>query len=227
MAAFDGFQDKDFAGLKGTAWRGRKALGGVLAAALPHQPGQPYESWAVARSLQLHIAQRKQYVFRHSWPCAKLFVYTKPKELAYGFHIESPGVGEREYDPGEFVHWRKFKERLRSSSEIRQALLSAMKDHDLVMTDYFHEDTGGALGCKFAFQGGRLKMWCPEKPTWADTEVELLVRLIAELPKKEWVDLHVFTQVKQKDAVDMGDRVKGHILSVLSALKPVYEMSVK
>jgi len=226
VATFDGFRPEDFAGLKGSTWRGRKALGGALTAALRHQTGQPYQSWGVPRRLELHIAQERQYNFGDSRPYAKLFVYSHSTELAFGFYVESPEVGRQEPDPAKFIHWRNFKERLQSSSTMRETLLAAMVNHGLTMTDYYRQETGGALECKFAFQGGHLQWWRPEQPTWEDIEAEHLVRRIAKLPEDKWVDLHVFARIEREKAIEMKGGVINPILSVLRALAPVYEMAV-
>ena len=226
MVTFDGFRPEDFAGLKGSTWRSRNTLGGVLTAALRHQTGQPYQSWGVRRRLELHIAQERQYSFDYPWPYAKLFVYSNSEELAFGFYLETPDATDKTHDPARFIHWRNFKERLQSSSAMREALLAAMANHGLTMTDYYQQDTGGALGCKFAFQGGHLQWWRPEQPMWENIEVEHLVRRIARLPEEKWVDLHVFARIEQEKVIEMRGRVINPILNVLRALTPVYEMTI-
>ena len=217
---------EDFAGLKDSAWRSRQALGGALTADLRHQTGQPYQSWGVRRRLELHLAQEKQYDFDNPWPSAKLFVYSHSQELAFGFYLESPGIADTTRDPGEFIHWQNFKERLQRNSAMREALLAAMVNHGLAITDYYQRETGGALGCQFAFRGGHLQWWRPEHPVWEDIEVEHLVRRIAQLPEDKWVDFHVFARIKQAEAIAMKGGVVAPVLRVLRALTPVYEMTI-
>lgn len=223
---FDGFQPEDFDALKGSTWRNRNALGGVLATALRHQTGQPYQSWGVRRRLELHIAQEGQYDFDYAFPYAKLFVSSNPMELAFGFYIETPPDNDPRYDSAKFIHWRNFKDRLQRNATMREALLAAMANHNLVMTNYYEQETGGALGCKFAFHGGRLQWWRPDEPVWRNIEADDLIRRIARLPEDRWVDLHVFARIERDEAIEMRHRVVDPILTVLRALTPVYEMTI-
>lgn len=225
MATFNGFKPTDFDELAGSTWRGRNALGGVLTAALKHQTGRPYKSWGVRRRLELHIAQVGQYDFDYPWPYAKLFVYSH-QELAFGFYIESPEASGKSDKLEKYIHWSNFKKSLQHNPAMREALLAAMANHNLVMTDYYRQDRGGALQCKFAFHGGRLQWYRVDSQAWHDIEVDDLVRRIVRLPEDEWVDLHVFARIEQQEAIDMGLKVVNPILNVLRALTPVYEAAI-
>ena len=109
---------------------------------------------------------------------------------------------------------------------MRETLLTAMKNHSLVMTDYYRQESGGALGCQFAFREGRLQQWKPGSSDWQDVNVEHLIHRIAQLPEEKWVDLHIFATMEKEQAIDMADEVVFPILSVLRALVPVYEMTI-
>ena len=106
---------------------------------------------------------------------------------------------------------------------MRETLLAAMANHNLMLADYYRQDAGGALQCKFAFHGGRLQWYRSDNQIWQDIEVEDFVRRIVRLPEDEWVDLHVFARIEQQEAINMGLKVVNPILNVLRALTPVYE----
>lgn len=223
MPEFGGFQPQDFDSLDGSTWRKRGALGGVLAAALRSQLGRPYQSWGVRRCLELHLAHETHYAFDDPWPCAKLFVYSH-HELAFGLFIETPEATSERIE--HFVHWRNFRDRLQTDPAMQTALLSAMANHDLVMTDYYQQDTGGALECQFRFLGDHLHRRQPGDSTWKAVPVKSLFRRLAQLPEDQWVDLRVFATIEEQVAIDMESDVVGPILTVLRALAPVYEMTV-
>lgn len=223
MPEFEGFQPQDFDNLDGSTWRNREALGGVLAAALRSQFGRPYQSWGVRRCLELHLAHEAHYAFDDPWPCAKLFVYSH-HELAFGLFIEAPEATSERIE--HFVHWRNFRDRLQTDPAMQTALLSAMANHDLIMTDYYHQDTGGALDCWFRFHAGRLQRCHAGDSTWHEVPVKSLFRRLAQLPEDRWVDLHIFATIKKREAIDMGPRVFDLILTVLRALAPLYEMTI-
>ena len=219
MLAFTGFKPEDFGDMAGSTWRSRDTLGGVLSQRL----GPPYQSWGVRRRLELHLARELHYDFYNPRLFAKLFVYTD-RDLAFGFYVETPA--RTQDDVHAYAHWRNFRDQLQDNAAMREALLSAMEKHSLVMADYYRPETGGALGCQFAFREDRLQQQEPGRPDWQDVTVEQLVQRVAGLPQDEWVDLHIYDTIAQEKAIEMGDGVTFAILSVLRDLVPVYEMSI-
>jgi hypothetical protein len=101
---------------------------------------------------------------------------------------------------------------------MQAVLLEPMSNHNLLLTDYYQEETGGALECKFAFKQGRLHWWRPQMPTWQPVEVEVLIDRISKLPEEKWVDLHLFTTMDKQTAIQMGVSVITPVLSVLRSL---------
>ncbi|MEZ4715233.1 MAG: hypothetical protein R2851_03975 [Caldilineaceae bacterium] len=117
---FDGFSAADFGSLEGSSWRGRDALGGVLRDHLRTQTGVSFQSWAVRRRLELHLARPDKYDFDAPLPCAKLFVYTHD-DLAFGYYIETPsrqGGGQDSMD--RYRHWENCN-RLTNQSTMQSA----------------------------------------------------------------------------------------------------------
>jgi hypothetical protein len=225
MPEFAGFRPDDFGELAGSTWRSRKSLGGVLARTLRDQLGQPYESWGVRRRLELHLAYRHAYNFYDPFPWAKLFVYAYSK-LEFGFYIETPGLEDPRDDIGRYLHWRNFRDRLQTSTALQTALLAAMTNHSLLMTDFYRTLADGALGCQFRVSEGRMQRQDSRDSPWIDVSPASMFRRLSQLPEDKWVDLHICAAIGREKAIDMGPRVVGPILSVLRALAPVYDMTV-
>lgn len=235
MDTFNGFKPTDFADrMEGSTWR--KILGRYLEAALS-QPGQRFKYWPIYSEMTIHLAYEKDYDKKYSWTRAKLFVHTTKDDLIYGLWLESTDRTEREcrstgdgkvtFKLADFEHWRKFQNRLRSDPELRQALETAMKIPGLTMTDCFEQDSGGALGCRFAFREEHWQVWRPDARMWKETEYDQMVDRIAELPEEKWVDLHIFAQIGRDEALAMKGKIKDPIVTVLRALVPVYQRIVR
>jgi hypothetical protein len=223
MPEFSGFRPEDFDELAGSTWRSRERLGGLLAKALRGQLGRPYQSWAVRRRLELHLALESNYDFDDPWPYAKLFVYSQNR-LDFGFYIESDEATSG--DIGRFVHWPNFRDRLQADPAMQTALLAAMANYSLIITDYYRPDNGGALGCAFRFNDRQLCRRDPGEPDWRAVSAKDLLRRLAKLPEDQWVDLHVFATLDQETVMTKGPDIVEPILTVLRALVPVYEMTI-
>jgi hypothetical protein len=219
VTSFDGFGEHDFHELRGSSWRGREALGGLLADALRADMGDDCRSWGVRRRLELHIARRNHYNFADPWPYAKLFVYTTG-ELAYGFYVEAPETGK---DDGKFSHWRNFRDRLQADKGLQQALSKTMEEHHLTMADYYRwRESGGALRGQFRAHHGQLQ-WSPSgEPNWQGSTFDQLVERVSRLDGEHWIDLHIFARMDKDTAIGMGREVVEALLTVLRSLVPVY-----
>jgi hypothetical protein len=225
MPSFDGFQETDFSDqVGGVYWRSREALGGVLAQALRNSFQSHFESWSVRRRTELHIGLESHYDYDNPFPYAKLFVYTPrtPRaELAFGFYVEKQ---DKPMD-GRW-HWTRFVTNLEEDPVMRTAMLAAMRNHALIMTDYYRQDTGGALGCRFLYHQGQ---FCRQRPGEAPQPVgvEDLIRRLKGVNQNKWCDLHLFTTMPKADAVALKERVVNKILTVFHSLVPVYEGAIR
>lgn len=221
MPSFDGFKSTDFSKQTGGVhWRSRQALGGLLAEALRDSFDTDFRSWAVRRRTEVHIARDSQYLFDNPWPHAKLFVYTPPDELAFGFYVE-----KADHPIHQRWDWTQFVANLEGDPVMRAALLAAMSNHGLVMTDYYQQETGGALGRKLLYWQGQL---CWQRPTEAPRPVSLddLARFFGGLDERIWCDLHLFGTIPETEAIALGKGVIHEIVKVLRSLVPVYEASI-
>lgn len=224
MTVFRGFKEDDFYQLKGSSWRSRTAIGGLLAATLRQQTGRSYRSWGVSRRLELHIAQEHAYQFDEAPRFAKLFIYTHT-DIAVGFYIEPPTHLESE--GRHYQHWHNFQHRIQHQPAMRAALLSPMTNQGLKLTNYYQRDSdGGILQGIFAFNGGRLQFWHPDIGRWTDSHVNDLIHRIAAIQPDNPAHLHLYTQIDKKTAIDMGALVIDPILKILRALTPLYEMTI-
>ena len=210
MASFTGFTEDDFGQLRGSSWRSRFALGGVLAAALHYQTGFPYRSWGVTRRLELHIASEQAYRFTDAQYFAKLFVYTHT-DLAVGFYIEPNS--EKVADKPLHQHWYNFQQGIQDNPAMRTALLCSMANEGMQLTNYYQKDTeGGILHGAYAFNADRLQFWNPDSNRWTDTHVNYLIHQIAAINPDNPAHLHLFCQIDKKTAIDKGPDVVEYIL---------------
>ena len=218
MPDFSGFRNDDFETLDGSAWRGRDALGGVLARALRPAVGPGCQSWGVRRRVELHIARKSVYDFDDPVPVAKLFVYTHD-ELAFGFYVEA--TGKRKED-AHYIHWRNFRDRIQTKSPLRDALERAIAKHDLAFTDYYgRHDFNAPIG-RFRSLKGVLQFAPRGTDKWTDSSLPEFARAVAGLSGDEWVNLHIYARMDKKAAIGMGENVVGPVLSVLDDFVPVY-----
>ena len=221
MATISGFTDSDFSSqIDGVHWRGPDALGGLLAQALNDSFDTDFSSWGVRRRTELHIARESRYSFDNPWPHAKLFVYTPPDEFALGFYLE-----KADHPLDHLWDWGRFISNLESDPIARAALLAAMRNHRLTLTDYYDQQKGGALGVRLLYWAGSL---CLQRPLEDPEPVALddLVRLMAGLGDDAWCDLHIFTAIPKAEAVALGHRIVERILAVFHSLVPVYEAAI-
>lgn len=224
MTTFRGFCEDDFDHLRGSSWRSRQAIGGLLAATLRHQTGRSYRSWGVNRRLELHIALESAYQFSNARNFAKLVIYTH-SDLTVGFYIEPTYSDESQPEQGR--HWQNFKSRIQHQPAMRAALISPMANYALKLTDYYQSDTdGGILQGTYAFNGGRLQFWHPDIKRWTDTHTSDLIHHLATLQPSSQSHLHLFYRIDKKNALDMGSLVIDPIMKILRALTPLYEMTI-
>jgi hypothetical protein len=224
MTSFTGFSEDDFGHLRGSCWRGRNAFGGLLASTLHYQTGLPYRSWGVTRRLELHIASDNAYQFTEAQRFAKMFVYTH-SDLAVGFYVE-PRTQINENKPFH-QHWHTFQQGIQHNPAMCTALLCAMANHNLKLTDYYQKDNaGGILNGVYAFNDGRLQFWNPDQEVWTDTHVNYLIQQIAEIQTEHPAHLHLFYQIDQLKAIEMGKDIVEPVLKILRGVLPLYEMTI-
>jgi hypothetical protein len=223
---FGGFRPHDFDSIAGTSWRNRepKNLGGALSAHLRLARGTDYWSWPVYGRRELHIASASRYEpgRETATHCAKRFVYGW-NELAYGLYVEGPG------DPAAsgYAHWQRWRGAMSEDSPVRRAVVQAMADHGLILTDYGRREIGGALGGRFVVADGRLQ-WqalAPQEELPHECGADEIGRRLAALPRAEgvWADLHLYKLLDRQSAIDMKGRVVEPILALLQTLAPIYE----
>ena len=225
MGKFEGFKPADFAGLKGTTWRGKDALGGELAGLLRKELGNDCRSWGVRRRAELHIARDSAYDFNDPFPRPKLFVYTlndERDELAFGYYVE--GGNRKGKPPVSFHAVEAFQDAMGGSTEV---LKSAAAIRELYVADYYNESNSkGALGWTFKIAPNRIEMTNRADST-SLASLQNVVGAIRGLGRSPYVDLHIFSRIPAKEAIAMRERVVGAIVETLVALAPLYRATIK
>jgi hypothetical protein len=109
---------------------------------------------------------------------------------------------------------------------MQTALLSAMANHNLILSVSFSQDKEATLEFQSSFRADRLYWWQRDDPGWREVAPRDLFGRVARLPEDQWVDLQIFAGMDAQTAVQMGPGVVAPILTVLRALAPVYEMTI-
>jgi hypothetical protein len=158
---FHGLQEPDFKkGVGGTSWRSRPSLGGLLAKTMSAATGRSFESYAIYRRAEVHIAQPVQYRERvkseegknssrgtkgekdkskekERLRKAKFFFSLDAEQASFGFYIEKD---ERPMD--ETWRWLRFISILKTNRELQQKLQAAMHHLHLHWDVYVWKDGG-------------------------------------------------------------------------------------
>jgi hypothetical protein len=220
---FVGFTEADFVELAGSAWRGRHSLGGLLAATLRGTLKRPYRSWGVKRRLELHIANENHYSSSDPFPFPKLFVYSQDR-LTFGFYMEAP-LNLSHPAAAKHTYWRSFRKQLIENRNVSEILLRAMEKHKLILADYYRRDRGVFRGSFTVRDGAIIFESSIDKHVDNMTNDEFIHR-ITKPKSREWMDLHVFTEIDKAAAIGLKGEVATPILHVLKDLSPLYECSL-
>ena len=211
MAAFQGFQDKDFrVSVRGTHWRHRRALGGALRKGLRQVFGKHYETWGVPGSNTLHIARRSAYRFPPRGNQAHLFVTASPTELRWGLSI--PGGGD---------HWQRFRYRLNHDPATLATLIHLLSVYPLTLTD-ITTNLGGALGGCWRFENNELT-WLEACTLPSASILNDIPFRLAALPDDTSVHLALYTTTSPEKAIAWRESAPDRLLPILLALVPLYE----
>jgi hypothetical protein len=220
---FDGFQESDFEPKKrGIAWSTRKELGRVLAYALNQRTKGAFGHWIVPRKSGVHVGRKDRYSRETRPTNAALFVSVDEEGVSYGFTVGKPDGKAKVQWP-----WSLLVAASTESESVREALHSAMKEHDLILDVYAMEVSYGRVA-RVTVEGEGYH-WQQEEAeqevTRSMSEEELADYLQIVAPKKR-SDIHVYKQMAPKAAIKAGAGVAKEIASVFEALVPVYDVSV-
>jgi hypothetical protein len=218
---FEGLGESDFqSGVRGTTWRRREGLGGLLAQRLTDVASREFQSYSVPRQPAVHIASPSYYDSKSKWRQPKFFAGLDEELATFGFLIE-----KSDEPMDETWHWPKFLAALEGGPELCQRIETAMAARSLDWRVWLQPEPG--LAARVPVSGDKL-VWTPrpegdaEEITW-----QAFFEKLRAIPEGQWCDLNLATSMAKADSIAAGPAIVEPIIAVFRALLPLYEASLK
>ncbi len=222
-AKFQGLQEHDFQkGVTGTSWRARTALGGMLAQRMTDHTGDTFQSYAIYRRAEVHIAQPDFYHSKSSARAAKFVFQLDEQGAAYGFFIE-----RWDGPMDETWHWPKFLEQLAHDAELQQKIAEAMSRLGLIWQVFLAPEKEMLLTATVKLADGDL-VWAwaerdgAETLSWPD-----FVEKLRGLAPGQWCDLYLWTSMPKDEVLSLGPRLVDRVVETYLALLPLYQSCIR
>ena len=218
---FQGLQDHDFQkGVAGTSWRARTSLGGLLAQRMSDTTRHFFQSYAIYRRAEVHIAQPTYYDTKTKWREAKFVFKLDPERAWYGFYIE-----KNDGPMDDTWHWPNFLAALEGQSKLQQEVESAMRQLGLHWEVYVCVE-GGLIAQMGASSGGLMWEWQgkaeSEEISWSG-----FVKRLRDVETEKWCDLYLCTDIAKDEAIAAGIHLVNKVTEVYRALLPLYEAGTR
>jgi hypothetical protein len=217
--AFHGLQDHDFKrGIAGTHWRARTHLGGLLAQRMTNKSGHLFQSYAIYRRAEVHIARPDYYNSKLKQQRAKFVLQLDPGGATYGFYIEkNEGPMDDTWD------WPRFMNALSRRAKLRGQVEEAARRLGLRWAIYVPPDDG-----LIAQVRASPTAWIWE-PREADHSEEIdwaaFRKRLRGIEAEKWCDLYLCAWMAKEDAIAAGIEIADPVTEVYRALLPLYEIS--
>ncbi|NLG48610.1 MAG: hypothetical protein GX552_00700 [Chloroflexi bacterium] len=217
---FAGLQDSDFKrGVSGTSWRARGSLGGALAERLSALTQREFQSFAIYRRAEVHLAESAHSSQEEAIHEAKFFLELDSQQALYGFYIEK---SDKPMD--ETWQWLTFVAALRDASLQRQ-IEAAMSRYDLqwrLLADWAVEPH-----TIVTLQDGDLVWQAADEAesrriTWREFAANL-----EAMEEDEWCNLYLCATLDKEEAIAQGVRLVEEVVEVYRALLPLYDASTE
>ncbi len=218
---FQGLQDHDFQkGMAGTSWRARSSLGGLLAQRMSDTTRHFFQSYAIYRRAEVHVAQPTYYDTETKWRQAKFVFALNPKSAWYGFYIE-----KNEGPMDDTWHWPNFLGALESEPKLRQEVELAMRRLGLRWGVDVGAD-GGLIAQVKALPTGLMWEW-EDRAETEDIQWPTFIQRLRDIGTEKWCDLYLCTSIVKDLSIAAGVRLVDTVTEVYRALLPLYEASTQ
>ncbi len=220
---FDGFEESDFeAKTRGIAWSSRKELGRVLAHALNQRTKGSFDHWIVPRQSAVHVGRKDRYSTETRETNAALFVSVDEEGVSYGF-----SVGKPEGKPKVKWPWSLLVAASTEAESVREALHSAMKDHDLTLDVYAMGVSYGQVAqVSVEGKGFNWRQEGAEQEVTRSMNGEELAGYLNTVTPNKRCALYLYKQLAPQAAIKADAGVADEIATVFEALVPIYDVSV-
>lgn len=216
---FQGLQEHDFQrGVAGTSWRARTGLGGLLAQRMSDTTQYYFQSYAIYRRAEVHIAQPTYYDTSTRWREAKFVFDLDTQRARYGFYVEkNDGPMDDTWD------WLRFLTALESDMALQQEVATSMRQLKLHWEVHVWGE-GGWIAQVKAAQEGLIWEWQNENKlediSWPDFGNRLRAIDIVQ-----WCSLRLCMCMDKARAIATGIHIVDSVTGVYRALLPLYRAS--
>lgn len=212
---FQGLDASDFkTGITGTSWRRREDLGGRLAQKMTDDTPHFFQSHAMYRKPEVHIAQPEYYERKKKERKAKYFFRLDEESATFGLYIE-----KKDGPMDESWHWVHLIDGL---PEKQRTIDEAMREHDLRWEAYTEEEE---LIATVEAEEEQL-LW--KGPDGADEIgwTEFAERL-DDIEKDTWCNLYLLGEMEKSEALSAGTDLGDQVAEVYQDLLPLYVASTR
>ena len=218
---FDGFGDQDFQdGVRGTSWRRKSELGGLLARRMTRLTAFQFDSYPVRGKPRLHIASASADKVDQRRRQAKFILELDEGQARYGFNIK-----RRPGDLDEGWQWPAFMEALAENSALQRQLEGSMRQHNLdwEVREWNGRQRGPVIARVQPAAEQAMLLW---NPTGGEVEMlswSGLVQRLSQVAQGQGCDLYLATSMDKGQAIAAGEHVVTPLTEVYRALVPLYE----
>jgi hypothetical protein len=216
-ARFDGLRDGDFQrGVAGTSWRARTSLGGLLAEQVCQASGKFFQSYAVFRRAEVHVARPEHYHHKEktTWRDAKFVFELDPEGACYGLYIEkNNGLMD------EARHWPNLMKALSKDKGLQKDLLAAMRLLGLQWEVY----APGPEMLAQASAGADSLLWESAEGEQEAVSWPEFVKRLSAIDEDTWCNLYLCARMEKDKALEAGTGIADTAAKVYRALLPAYK----
>ncbi len=214
---FTGLRDDDFkSGVKGTSWRARTGLGGLLAEKISEKTPYDFQSYAVYGRPEAHVVLPDYYDAGEREQYAKFSFDLNAERARYAFYIE------KIVDAPQASPWSRLLDALASNEELQDDIDESMRQLTLHWEIFAGEDEDTLVAQIEAGEDDLI--WEAdgetEKITWGT-----LVERLRALPEDRWHHLYVGDRLEKEDAIEQSVQIAELATDVYRLLLPLYEVS--
>lgn len=216
-ANFDGFGEADFLGqIKGTSWRSKTSLGGVLADGMTDRaPGDVFDSWAPNRQTGVYLCLLADCGSEHLDDRPQFFVLTDTDGLTYGLWVQRPTEAEE----GGNV-WDQLVAALREDSDLADRLMTLLQSGDVQLAWYGDTQGEDEREVVRADDSGLVI----ERANVTENEsLDGLLERLSEAPRNQTLVLTLESGMSEEQAIRAGAHVAGTFVDLFTQLLPLYK----
>lgn len=222
-SAFHGLADTDFQiSIRGTSWRARTGLGGLLARRMSTLTGKEFESRVVARQSRVFVVMPNAFNPDKSLHEAKFEFSLDDEGAYYSFYVEkNNGEMDDSWD------WLRVLDALTNDAAIQDAVKKAMEAYELHWEVRLNKADGSyihAATVTATSDGLTLHIETDDQDHALDWIG--IIAYLENLSVNDWCDLHLIHFIPKEEAIGLGIGIADEVAKTWNALMPLYLAAV-